>query len=136
MKRDEPMLIYGTGEQTRAFTCVDDCLEPFWKAATEDETSKEIINLGGMKGYTIKEAAETLCKVAGYDRLEYREPRHEVKYAIPDPRKSIELLDYKELKPFEEWLADMWEWAKKQPDRPQYKWENYEITKGIYGYWK
>ena len=36
----------------------------------------------------------------------------------------------------EKGLAEMWEWAKKQPKRPQYMWDNYEITKGIYEYWK
>ena len=30
----------------------------------------------------------------------------------------------------------MWEWAKTQPNRERYKWENYEITKGLYSYWK
>ena len=100
------------------------------------KASKQIINLGGTRGYTINEAAETLCRITGYDKVEYREARHEVKYAVPNPKKSMELLDYKEFKTFDEWLGEMWEWAKEQPDRPQYKWENYEITKGIYGYWK
>ena len=30
----------------------------------------------------------------------------------------------------------MWEWAKTQPKREQFKWDNYEIEKGIYTYWK
>jgi len=30
----------------------------------------------------------------------------------------------------------MWNWAKKQPNRLQFKWENYEITKKLYSYWK
>jgi len=30
----------------------------------------------------------------------------------------------------------MWNWAKQQPTRPQFIWDDYEIDKGIYDYWK
>jgi len=133
---DKPMLIYGDGEQTRAFSYIDDSLPCFWNAATYEKTSKEIINLGGIKGYTINEAAKVLCSITGYDKIEYKEARHEVKYAVPKPDKSFRLLDYKQNTSLEEGLKKMWEWAKTQPNRRQYKWENYEITKGLYTYWK
>jgi hypothetical protein len=29
-------------------------------------------------------------------------------------------------------LVKMWKWAKKQPNRERFVWENYEISKGIY----
>lgn len=133
---DKPMLIYGDGEQTRAFSNMDDCLQPFWNAATFDTASKEIINVGGIYPYTINEAAATLCKITGYDKIEHKEARHEVKYAVPKPDKSIQMLGYKQEVSLEDGLRRMWEWAKEQPNRPQYKWENYEITKGLYSYWK
>lgn len=133
---NEPMLIYGDGEQTRAFSYIDDCLPSFWNAAVYPQASKEIINVGGVKGYSINEAAELLCKITAYDKVEHREARHEVKHAVPRPDKSIELLGYEQKTSLEEGLRKMWEWAKTQPDRPQYKWENYEITKGLYSFWK
>ena len=133
---DKPMLIYGDGEQTRAFSYIDDCLPCFWNPAVYDKASKEIINLGGIKGYTINEAADTLCRITGYDKIEHKEARHEVKHAVPDPTKSFEFLDYKQITSLEDGLSKMWEWAKTQPNRRQYKWENYEITKGLYSYWK
>ncbi len=133
---NKPMLIYGDGEQTRAFSYIEDCLPTFWNAAVFPEASKEIINVGGIKGYSINEAAELLCKITGYDKVEHKEARHEVKHAVPKPDKSIELLGYEQKTSLEEGLRKMWEWAKTQPMRPQYKWENYEITKGIYSYWK
>ena len=30
----------------------------------------------------------------------------------------------------------MWNWAKEQPDRPQFKWPFYELNTKIYSYWK
>lgn len=133
---NQPMLIYGDGEQTRAFSYIEDCLPAFWNAATYESASKEIINVGGVRGYSINEAAEVLCKITGYDRVEHREARHEVKHAVPSPDKSIKILGYAQKTSLEEGLRRMWEWAKEQPNRKQYKWENYEITKGIYSYWK
>lgn len=133
---DKPMLIYGDGEQTRAFSYIDDCLQSFWNAAVFPEASKEIINVGGMKGYSINSAANLLCRITGYDKVEHKEARHEVKHAVPNPAKSIELLKYEQKTTLEEGLRKMWAWAQTQPNRPQYRWENYEITKGIYSYWK
>ena len=133
---NKPMLIYGDGEQTRAFSYIEDCLPSFWNAAVFPEASKEIINVGGIRGYSINEAADLLCKITGYDKVEHKEARHEVKHAVPKPDKSIKILGYEQKTSLEDGLRKMWEWAKKQPMRPQYKWENYEITKGIYSYWK
>jgi len=133
---NKEMLIYGDGEQTRAFTYIDDILEPLWKAATSPKTSKEIINLGGIKGYTINDAAKILCEITGYDKVSHKEARHEVKWAVPTYQKSIDLLDFENKTSLREGLEKMWEWAKKQPDRPQLKWDEYEINKGMYSYWK
>ena len=30
----------------------------------------------------------------------------------------------------------MWDWVKHQPMKEQFKWENYELDKGIYSFWK
>ena len=48
-----PMTIFGDGEQTRAFSFIDDSLEPLWNAAVRPEASKEIINLGGVEEISI-----------------------------------------------------------------------------------
>lgn len=133
---NEPMLIYGDGEQTRAFSYVDDCLEPFWNAATFEKASKQIINVGGEIGYTINETANILSNITGYKDIKHVQARHEVKWAVPNPEKSKKMLNYIQNTSLEEGLTKMWEWAKTQPNRKQYKWENYEIEKGIYEYWK
>lgn len=133
---EKPMLIYGDGEQTRAFTYIDDILEPLWNAAVFPQASREIINLGGTRGYTINETARTLSRITNYTNIEHKEPRHEVKWAIPTYRKSIDILGFEHKTSLEDGLKKMWEWAKEQPNRKQYIWENYEIKKGLYSYWK
>jgi UDP-glucose 4-epimerase len=132
----KPMTIYGDGTQTRAFSYIDDCLEPLWKAAVDEKTSKEIINLGGTKYHSIKEANEILIEVIGDGEFIHMEPRHEVKDAHPTWKKSVELLNYNDTTSLNDGLTEMWEWAKQQPMREQFIWENYELDKGIYSFWR
>ena len=133
---NQPIYVYGDGNQTRAFSYVDDCLESIWLAATSDKASKQIINLGATKGYKIKEVAEMLCNITGVHNIEYKKGRYEVKHAVPSATKSKEILGYEDKTPLEEGLMKMWTWAKTQPNRSQFTPERYEIEKGIYDYWK
>ncbi len=133
---NEPMTIFGDGEQKRAFSFIDDCLEPMWKASQQENCSKEIINLGGTKHYTINEANNILKEVIKDGETVYKEQRHEVKVAVPTWQKSVELLDYKDKTSLYDGLSQMWEWAQKQPNRERIMWDKYELDKGIYSFWK
>lgn len=130
------LTIYGDGKQTRAFSYIDDCLEPMWNAAVLESASKEIVNLGGTISFSINDAMEIMQKVIGETPVDYLETRYEIKHAVPSFEKSIELLGYKETTDLENGLREMWEWANTQPNRRQYIWENYEITDKLYSYWK
>ncbi len=135
-KKGMPFTIFGDGSQQRAFSSIDDCLEPLWKAGTDPRASKQIINIGSWKYYSIKEASEVLKKVIGDGNTKHEEARHEVKDALPSHEKSVKLLNYEDKTTLEAGLRDMWNWAKNQPDRPQKSWDSYELEKGIYGFWK
>lgn len=134
---DIPPTIFGDGEQRRAFSYVDDSLEPFWNASQNDKCIGEIINLGGIKDCSINEACDTLIKVAGTDlKPQYLEQRHETKYAWSTWQKSVDLLNFQHKTGLEDGLRKMWEWALQQPNRQRKVWKNYELTKGIYEFWK
>ena len=129
--------IFGDGEQVRAFSYVDDSLVPFWNASQREECIGKIINLGGIKENTINEACNILLKVTGTNlKPLYLEARHEAKHAWSTWDKSVKLLDFKHNIDLEEGLTKMWEWAKLQPNRDRIVWENYELEKGIYKFWK
>ena len=134
---NESMTIFGDGEQTRAFSFIDDILEPLWNSATREKASKQIINLGGVEEISIKEAANTLRAVIDTkDEFRYLEARHEVKHSIPTFQKSIDLLDFKSTTTLHNGLEKMWIWAKNQPMRKRFVWDEYELDKGIYSFWK
>ena len=130
------MTIFGDGEQTRAFSFIDDSLEPLWNAAIKPEASKEIINLGGIEEISIKKASNILREVIGGGNIIHLEPRHEVKHSIPTYQKSIDILGFKHKTNLEEGLMRMWDWAQLQPMRNRFIWPSYELDKGIYSFWK
>ena len=137
----QPMTIFGDGNQTRAFSYIDDSLEPLWNAAIRPEASKEIINLGGIEEYSILDASVTLKNVIGKDtgkrpNTVFMEARHEVKHSIPTYQKSVDILDFEHKTDLEAGLTEMWKWAKQQPMRDRFVWPSYELDKGIYSFWK
>ena len=133
---NQPITIFGDGKQTRAFSYIDDSLESLWNAAILPEASKEIINLGGIKEYSIKEAAEVLKEVIGAQEVVHLEGRHEVKHTIPTFQKSIDILGFEHKTDLKEGLTTMWNWVKNQPMKDRFIWEKYELEKGIYTFWK
>jgi len=132
----QPMTIFGDGTQTRAFSFIDDSLEPLWKASFKPEASKQIINLGGIEEVSINEASKILREVIGKGEILYLEGRHEVKHSIPTFQKSIDILDFNYKTSMKDGLTIMWDWAKKQPMRERFVWPFYELDKGIYSFWK
>jgi UDP-glucose 4-epimerase len=133
---EEPMTIFGDGEQTRAFSYIDDSLAPLWRAAIEPNASKEIINLGGIEEYSINEANKILREIIGSSNVIYKEARHEVKNSIPTFQKSVDILGFEHKTSLREGLTNMWEWAQQQPQRERFVWPSYELEKGIYSFWK
>ena len=129
--------IFGDGKQVRAFSYVDDSLSPFWQASQNPKCIGEIINLGGIKEYTIEEACNILISVTGHNtEPEFFEERHEAKYAWATWEKSVDLLGFEHRIDLPQGLEKMWEWASAQPTKNRFVWENYELNKGIYEYWK
>jgi UDP-glucose 4-epimerase len=133
---NEPFSIFGDGMQSRAFSFIDDILWPLWLAATKQEASRQIINLGGTKEYKLKDAANMLSDIVGGHPHQHFESRHEVKLAYATHEKSLQLLDFKDLTSLEDGLKLMWNWAKEQPPRERFHWENYELENGLYSFWK
>jgi UDP-glucose 4-epimerase len=133
---NQSLSIFGDGTQVRAFSYIDDSLEPLWNAAILAKASKQIINLGGIKDHSINDAAEILIGVMGGGNIEYHEKRHEVHTAIPTFQKSIDILAFEHKTELKEGLMKMWNWAKEVPMKERFVWDQYEIEKGIYSFWK
>tara|TARA_R100000278_G_scaffold54973_1_gene45769 strand:+ start:1544 stop:2545 length:1002 start_codon:yes stop_codon:yes gene_type:complete len=134
---DIPPTIFGDGSQVRAFSYVDDSIIPFWNASQREECVDQIINLGGIKEYSIQEACDILLEITETKlKPTYHEFRHEAKYAWATWDKSVKLLDFEHKTNLKDGLSKMWKWAINQPNRKRFIWPEYELEKGIYEYWK
>jgi GDP-L-fucose synthase len=58
------VVLWGTGDQTRELIFIKDAVDIIIQAMTWD---KEIVNLSSGKEYSIKEYAQTICNLIGYD---------------------------------------------------------------------
>ena len=133
----QPILVYGDGEQTRAFSDIKYYMEPFDRLLTEYDG--ETFNIGADKYFTLNEVAEAVQKVGkkyGYEvPIEHGEPRHEVKHAYCDHTKAKSMLQFSDGTNLDDLIESMFVWAMKQPNRKVKNME-YEVTKDIYDYWR
>jgi UDP-glucose 4-epimerase len=132
----EPLLVYGDGEQTRAFSDVQFYMEPFEKLI--DAHDSETFNIGADKHWTINHVAELVQRVAisrGHAcGILHGEPRHEVKHAYCDHAKAKSMLGFEDKTDLEQLVQSMFVWAEQEPKR-KVKTMQYEIDKNIYSYW-
>lgn len=134
----EPLLIYGDGEQTRAFSDIAFYMEPFEKLISDHHN--ETYNIGADKEWTINQLADTVCQVARWNghfnsSVCHVEARHEVRHAYSDHSKAKDELGFKDNTYIVKVLDEMFAWAMKEPKRETKK-MRYEVHRGIYDYWK
>ena len=134
--KNKPITIYGDGEQTRAFSYIDDVVPCIWQAAIRDEARNQIVNVGGMREISLNEIANMISVITGNNKIVHLEPRHEVKYAWCTYQKSVDILGYTEHVDIYTGMCKMWEWVKVQPERERKFWKKYEIDTGLYSFWK
>lgn len=104
ISQGKPPLIYGTGDQVRDFTYIDDAVNMTMLAATKPSAKCEIINIGTGVGTTIVDLVTTILKTLkkhsiirpkfiSYDQK--RPKKIEVFNRVADISKTVKLLNYK-----------------------------------------
>lgn len=63
--KDEPITIFGDGEQSRSFCYVDDLVEAFIRFMATDDEETGPLNLGNPGEFTIRELAEMVIEMTG-----------------------------------------------------------------------
>ena len=131
-----PITIFGEGSQKRAFSYIEDSLEPLWQAAVSNKSKNQVINLGGVDEVKIVDAAKIFENIVEGVEIRFLPSRHEVKNAFSTHQKSVDILGYQDKTPLKDGIQEMWNWAKNQPRRDRFEWDSYEIEKGLYSFWK
>ena len=134
-------IIFGSGEQKRAFTYIEDILPCLWNAGVYDEPQGRTINIGGSQPVTINELATAFTEaIEQHVTFDYQPCRHEVKNAWCTTRASEEYLQYRDLTKLTTGIREMWKWAKivwsMYPERREQPPMELETDKGLPDAWK
>lgn len=121
--------IYGTGEQTRAISWVDDYNPAICTAMFDEKMHNQVFNIGGDERKTINEWYEIVQKVTGHtkDAIHVDSRPGEVFQAYCNHAKAEELLGFKNTVKMEDAIAEMWEHFKKMGPRPFKYLDSFEI---------
>ena len=117
-------IIYGDGEQKRAFSFVDDVVDPLLKMGFDRSVVGEAINVGPDEEYTcvsINELARKVAVLIGFKNLKpvYVADRPmEVKMAYCSAEKARRLLGYRTSTNLDDGLVKMVEWIRRRGTKP------------------
>ncbi len=97
MLQNKPAIIYGDGSQMRCFSYVDDCISCIEKSIFQNNSSKQIINIGPDEEFiSIKDLADKCSNLTGFNdkHIFYKDRPKEVKFATCSSDKARKLLNY------------------------------------------
>lgn len=105
--REEPITIYGDGNQTRSFCYMDDLIEGFLRLMYSDDAITGPINLGNPKEFTIRELAEMTIRMTGSSSeiISLPLPQDDPRQRQPDIGKARSTLDWEPKVALDEGLA-------------------------------
>lgn len=130
------LTVFGDGNQTRAFSYIDDVAIPIAKSVTLSEAYNQVFNIGADKPYTVNELAEVVCKEFGVSpQINHLAARNEVVHAYADHTKAHKVFGKPSSIDLEEGIARMAAWAKEVGARQSQEFNNIEITEKLPDGW-
>lgn len=133
--KNEDITVYGDGEQTRAFSYIDDVSEIMAQSYDNESMFQNIFNIGGNTPYTINEIAESVIKSTGSkSNIIHMPERFEVKHAYSCHDKIRQHYDLKQT-PLRQGIDVMAKWAKELGPQ-EFRTMKYELDKNIHEAWK
>ncbi len=109
---EEPITVYGDGQQTRSFYYITDTISGILKVATSPTAKGEVFNIGNPEEITIQTLAEKVKALTkSTSRIIHKPlPEDDPKRRCPDIRKARNLLDWSPRVGLEEGLQKTIEW--------------------------
>ena len=134
--KGESLTIFGDGNQTRAFSYVDEVVAPIVGSISNPHAANETFNIGADRPYSVNELAETICRVMNSTAsIAYLPERNEVMHAYASHEKVREILGPVEHVPLEIGLGKMADWARAVGPRQTPNFGSVEITRNLPPSW-
>jgi UDP-glucose 4-epimerase len=132
----EPMTVFGDGTQQRAFTHVSDVAPIIAESVNVSAARNQVFNVGADVPYTVNELVQFVATAMGKQpRVQYLDPRNEVKIAFSDHSKAQGVFGKKDTVSLQDGLRTMAEWVVVHGARESSVFENIEIRKNMPRSW-
>jgi len=111
---DEPITVYGNGQQTRSFSYITDTVAGLLLLAISEKAKGQVVNVGNSEEITILELAKKIKEITQSESpIEFRPlPKDDPKRRCPDLHKLEQLVLWKPKVNFEEGLKKTITWFK------------------------
>ena len=134
--KGEPMTIFGDGTQQRAFTHINDVAPLIAESANIAAARNETFNVGADVPYTVNDLAKFVAEAMGKEcRINYLDPRKEVKVAFSDHSKAERVFGTGKKVTLPDGVRSMAEWVEQHGARESNVFENIEIGKNLPRSW-
>ena len=135
--QNQPLSVFGDGEQTRAFTYVDGVAPLIARAPEVKAARNQVFNVGADVPYTILELADAVRRQMGVPDhpLVHHEERHEVKHAWSDHSRIREVFGDAKGSDLETGLERMVAWARRVGARKSRAFSEIEIRRNLPASW-
>lgn len=133
----QQLTIFGDGEQTRAFSYIDDVAIPIAHSVNTPASYNQVFNIGADKPYTVNELAKVVGACFGVEpSINYLAARNEVMHAYSDHTKAHQVFGEGSGVSLSEGIRRMAEWAKVVGARKSKEFENIEIYEKLPQGWE
>jgi UDP-glucose 4-epimerase len=136
LMQNQPMTIFGDGEQTRAFSYIGDLAPVIAGSVHRPEAYNQIFNIGADTPYTVNALAGVVAQAMGTPPLTvHLEARKEVVHAFSSHEKVQRIFEETTDTPLKEGVRRMVDWARRVGPRKTPLFQDIEIPKNLPPSW-
>jgi len=135
--QDQPLTIFGDGEQTRAFSYIKDISPIIANSVNHPEAYNQIFNIGADIPYTVNQLVDVVARAMGVSNIKtnYLNARKEVVHAFADHRKVRKFFGDNTNYRLDEGIKAMADWAKNVKGRESNIFSSIEVKKNMPHSW-
>jgi UDP-glucose 4-epimerase len=133
---NQPMTVFGDGEQERAFTHISDVAPVIAESVEIPNARNEVFNVGADVPFTVNRLARLVADAMHHEcRIQHLDARHEVKIAFSDHSKATRVFGERNNMPLEDGIRAMAAWVMRYGARTSGVFEGLEIEKNLPPSW-
>jgi UDP-glucose 4-epimerase len=133
----QPLSVFGDGDQTRAFSYIDDVAPHIARAVDLPAAYNQTINIGADTPYSVNQLAAVVSRAFGVTpAVVHLPPRNEVVHAYSSHDKARRIFGEGRPVSLEAGIARMADWARRAGARASSTFENIEVARNLPASWR